>query len=236
MERLATPESMVTVNNPPIHWPSARSPVVHWLIQARMSSTRFPGKSLAPFHGTPLIWHVIQACLAAAPTSPQVMVVTTDQPADHPLVLYLRALGISLYRGSPQNVFRRYTGALKVYPCDWFFRVCGDSLLLDPRVFQHAHALIRDGVDVISNVYPVRQNPPGQSVELIRTATFQSIDDTTLTDTDREHVTTVFYRQPEKFRIVTSPWTRTWEQQSYTVDTIDDLRRLENTPSLNKEE
>ena len=201
-------------------------PVIHWMIQARMSSTRFPGKSLAPFRGDPLIWHVIQACVQAANNASQVIVVTTHQSAERPLVAYLRDIGITLYLGSPENVFLRYQGALRYYPCDWFFRVCGDSPLLDPRLFEHAQALIRDGVDVISNVYPARQNPPGQSVELIRTATFLSVDPNTLTDADTEHVTKVFYRQPERFHLLTAPWKRVWPHGSYTVDTVEALRRL----------
>lgn len=207
-------------------------PVIHWMIQARMSSQRFPGKSLAPFRGDPLISHVIQACVRAATTASQIIVVTTNQPAERPLVAYCRELGIKCSCGSPENVFHRYREALRYYPCDWFFRVCGDSPLLDPQVFTHAQALIRDKVDVISNVYPTRQNPPGQSVELIRTATFQAIDEDTLINVDKEYVTTVFYRQPERFRIVTAPWKRVWPHGAYTVDTVEDLRRLSQERSL----
>lgn len=207
-------------------------PLMRALIQARMSSNRFPGKSLAPFRGKPLIWYVVRACMEGMGDASLVTVVTTDQPAERPLVAYLKDIGVSVFCGPADNVFRRYTEALWFYPCDWFFRVCGDSPLLEPIILKRARLWIEKEqplCDIASNVWPTRQNPPGQSCEVIRTETFLSVNEDLLNDQDCEHVTKIFYRRPDLFSCVSLSLAEgAWQHESYTVDTIEDLKRLEH--------
>ena len=221
---------IVTIHDPVYTASEKRTPLVRCLIQARMTSERFPGKSLAPFQGKPLIWWVVRACMAAVDDASLVTVLTTDQPAERPLVAYLKDIGVSVFCGPAKDVFRRYKEALWFYPCEWFFRVCGDSPLLDPAVLRQAKELLTPDttVDVFTNVWPERRNPPGQSCELVRTSSFLSVDESELTDIDREHLISFFYRHPDKFSIYRLPASSgSWSQSAYVVDTIEDLRRLE---------
>jgi spore coat polysaccharide biosynthesis protein SpsF len=112
--------------------------------------------------------------------------------------------------------------------CSWFFRVCADSPLLEPSLFgtmlQYA---TRDDVDLISNVFP-RTFPKGQSLEMVKTRTFQEVDAATLTPEQRQHVTRVFYDHSSDYRIVNvTSDDPALGQTSVAVDTLDDLYALE---------
>lgn len=202
-------------------------------VQARMSSQRFPGKVLAPLGGKPLIKRLVEQVSWVVPLT-QVTILTSIESADDPLACYAQSLGVAVYRGSLENVALRFHDCLGAYPCEWFVRLCADSPFLDPTVlaliFAHQERL---DLDVVTNVFP-RTFPKGHSVEMVKAASFAALDPHALCDEEKEHVTTVFYRHPEQFRIlnVTSSDMRQ-AQLSYVVDTVDDLRRLQSMGDAN---
>ena len=207
--------------------------VIRVFVQARMSSGRFPGKVLAPLAGQPLIKRLIEQVLQVTPLA-QMTVLTSVESSDDPLACYLQSLGVAVYRGSLQNVALRFHECLRTYPCDWFVRLCADSPLLDPAVLTAVIAhQERLALDLVTNVYP-RTFPKGHSVEMVKAASFSMLDPQALSDEEKEHVTAVFYRNPERFRIlnVTSGDPRQ-ANISYVVDTPEDLRRLECLGNVN---
>jgi spore coat polysaccharide biosynthesis protein SpsF len=192
-----------------------------------MSSRRFPGKVLAPFHGQPLIQHVLRSAKAAVGTE-NVAVLTSDQRSDDPLAAYLEKLQVPVFRGPLDDVFDRFRQAAERWPCERFIRICSDSPLLCTDLLKDAIAkstLLT--ADLITNVNP-RTFPKGQSLEIVNTATFLAINPEDLTDHDREHVTPIFYRRRNHYQILNlrSPDSH-WSEIGTTVDTLDDLRRLE---------
>lgn len=196
-------------------------------IQARMSSQRFPGKVLAPFRGEPIVRHVTRAA-AAAIGEDRIAVLTSDRPSDDPLVAYLISINVPVLRGSLEDVWGRFRLAVERWPCERFMRICADSPLLNSGLLQDAIAQsVSLAADLITNVHP-RTFPKGQSLEIINAATFLALDPAELTNHDREHVTPIFYRQRDRYRIVNlrSP-NPDWSAIVTTVDTLDDLRRLE---------
>lgn len=198
------------------------------LIQARMSSSRFHGKVLAPFAGRPLIDHVIEA-VRAVPTVERVTVLTSDHPTDQPLATYLADRGVATFCGPLDDVFERFRQYVQTVENDWFLRVSADSPLLEPAILGRliAHP-DRERAAIVTTTFP-RTFPRGKNGELVCTASFLSIDPADLTAEDREHVTPYFYRHPERFVIasVTSS-DPGLAALSYAVDTVDDLRRLES--------
>jgi spore coat polysaccharide biosynthesis protein SpsF len=193
-----------------------------------MSSERFPGKVLAPFRGAPVILHVVRRVTEALPAVP-VVVATSVETSDDPLVAYLAILGIPVFRGPLDDVFQRFRLCVAEHPCEWILRVSADSPLLDGRVLaavaRHAD---RPGVDLVTTVFP-RTFPSGHNAELIRVATFLALDPGALTDSDREHVTGVYYRHPRRFGIVNvASGDPGLASRRLCVDTVDDLRRLEH--------
>ena len=206
--------------------------MVRIFIQARMNSQRFPGKVLAPFKGRPLIAQVIGRITRAVPAA-SVVLATSGEPTDDPLAALVRELGIAVFRGPLENVFRRFQLCLEAYPCTWFFRICGDSPLLRGELLQilltHSH---RSDLDLVTNVHP-RTFPKGQSVEMLRSETFAAIPDELLAAEEREHVTKYYYNHPDRFKIVNlESGAPRLGKTSHVVDTIADLRRLEKmTPA-----
>jgi spore coat polysaccharide biosynthesis protein SpsF len=201
--------------------------VVRVFIQARMSSQRFPGKVLAPFRGKPLIANVIGQVTRAI-SAEAVVVATSGEAADDPLSAYVREMGLAVFRGPLENVFRRFQLCLEAYPCTWFIRICGDSPLLSSGLLQ-AVMTHRPGLDVdlITNVYP-RTFPQGQSVEMLRAETFGAIRADLLTAEEQEHVTQYYYNNPDRFRILNlDSGNAELGKMSFVIDTIEDLRRLE---------
>lgn len=200
--------------------------VVRAFVQARMSSSRFPGKVLAPMLGAPMIRHVLdRAAMAVGPSN--VVLCTSTEASDEPLALYAAHAGYAVHRGSLDNTVQRFQDAARQFACDAFFRVCGDSPLLDPALLGHARERFAAGVDMVTNVHP-RSFPKGHSVELVRTETYAAIPAGGLDAEEKEHATTHLYRHADRYTLVnlTAPRDRSGED-GYAVDTVDDMRRLE---------
>ena len=197
-------------------------------VQARMSSSRFPGKVLAPFKGRPIIDHVLDAAATALGADATILVTSTET-SDDPLAVYAASTGRNVFRGPLDDVFGRFLACLEQNPCDWIMRLCADSPLLDPGLLRQAAktALENPDADLVTNTFP-RSFPHGQSVEVLRADTFRGLDPAALNDNDREHVTPFFYRNPERFRIVNieCPERFAGLDTVFTVDTLDDLIRL----------
>jgi spore coat polysaccharide biosynthesis protein SpsF len=197
------------------------------VIQARMTSSRFPGKVLAPLHGRPLLAHVVERA-RLVPEADDVIVATSTAPSDEPVALYAEhVLRAPVFRGDLENVALRFQQCIREWPCRWFVRVSGDSPVIDPELVSALVARAHAGTDLVTNV-AVRTFPPGQSVEVIRSEVFLSLDTGAMTPEEQEHVTTHYYRNPNKFHItnVESGDVRLAERR-LVVDTVDDLNALE---------
>lgn len=192
-----------------------------------MSSTRFPGKMLAPFRGRPLIAQVL-AQFQESGLGSQVVVLTSVDPTDDPLADFVaNRCAVPVFRGELDNVVGRFQAALGEYPCEWLVRISGDSPLIDASLVRAMIGLSDRDHDVVSNVVH-RTFPPGQSVECIRSDVFSALRWPDLTPEQREHVTKVFYDRPRDWR------TRSvicadlkWASSRMVVDTLADLRELE---------
>lgn len=197
-----------------------------------MSSARFPGKMLAPFRGRPLIESVIDS-IARGGLREQVVVLTSTERSDDPLADHvLRECKVPVFRGDLDNVAGRFQACLKAYPCDWFVRISGDSPLMDGLLILRMIELIEPGFDLVTNVKR-RTFPPGQSVECVRSAAFASCDAASLTPSQREHVTTMFYDEPQwTLRSVVCRKPQ-WAATRLVVDTPDDLRGVEAFAAAN---
>ena len=123
---------------------------------------------------------------------------TSTDTADDPLAIYGSQLGIKVFRGSREDVMQRFSDVLSQYNCDAFFRVCGDSPLLQPFLFEEALKIYTlDNFDLVTNVFP-RSFPSGMSVELIKTKTFKNNVRHVDNIIDREHITSFFFTKSMK--------------------------------------
>jgi len=177
---------------------------------------------------------MIRSVLAAVEQAlPKVSVVvaTSTQPTDDPLVSYVATLGVPVFRGPLDRVFDRFLGCADTYPCRWLLRVNADSPLLAPEPLRGVAAHVDDDVDLVTTTFP-RTFPRGHNAELIRVDAMRAIAPAELTASDQEHVTQFFYRNSARFRIVNvESGDTSLAEQSFAVDTLDDLRRLEAVPA-----
>lgn len=200
------------------------------IIQARMSSSRFPGKVLAPLRGRPLLAHTIKRVGCVLPLD-RILIATSTDPTDDPVACYSQSLGVCVVRGPLHDVFERFSRCLREARCDWFFRVCADSPYPDPDLMRdYLERCQLDSWDLITNVFP-RTFPKGRSLELVRASRFLELAEMSLTLEQREHVTKFFYDHAGRFRICNVTATgATPTDISYAVDEVADLRRLEVLP------
>ncbi len=197
------------------------------IIQSRMSSHRYPGKMLAPFLGKPVLAHVVQR-LKEIKIKPEIILATSEENADDPLVNYSQNLGLKIFRGPLDDVMKRFVLCLKKNECDAFFRVCGDSPLLLPFLFEQAASIYRNNdYDLVTNIFP-RSFPVGMSVELIKTRTFLEVQKDIIDNEDREHITRYFYNNPKNFKIHNIECAKPLNSNiKLTVDKPGDIEKLE---------
>lgn len=195
------------------------------IVQARMGSSRLPGKSLRPIAGRPLLQYVLDR-LQRCPDVDRIVVATSTATGDDLLARYCEDRGVVCVRGSENDVASRFMGVLEREPMDAFVRVCGDRPLLDHALVSRAVGLYRAGDDdLVTNAWPATF-PPGQTVEVVRTATFQRAF-AGMNAQDREHVTPLFYRDHQRFRIQNFTADADYSGVRLVVDTQADARVIE---------
>jgi spore coat polysaccharide biosynthesis protein SpsF len=194
------------------------------ILQARMSSTRLPGKVLADLAGAPMILRQIQR-LKRAKRLKRIMVATSDQTSDDPLAVCLVATGIPVYRGSLDDVLARFIGAIDSHgPVRTVVRLTADCPLADPEVIDETIALHKQsGADYTSNTPARRSYPKGLDVEVFETVALKIAASETIDPYDHEHVTPFLYRHPERFRIAGLEQAVDEGDVRWTVDRPDDL-------------
>lgn len=205
--------------------------------QARMSSTRLPGKVLMDLAGRPVVDHVIERCRRAR-LADDVWVATTTDPTDDVLVEHMGALGVPFVRGSLEDVLARYVLAAEHSKADVLVRVTCDCPLIDPAIIDRVIEAFREQpeVDYCSNVL-VRSFPIGMDTEVFSLAALLRADREASPGLEREHVTPYIYRRPETFRLrnVEAPQWANRPELRLTVDEMDDLEMmralLELTPA-----
>lgn len=192
------------------------------IIQARMSSQRLPNKVLLETAGKPMLQYLLER-LEHCDCLDNIVVATSVDDSDTPIADYCRQNGIACYRGSLSNVASRFNEVLDVYHFDAFVRVTGDSPLLDQRLIEKGVSLFLGGdFDLVTNVLP-RTYPIGQSVEVLRSVTYQSTYDRMREEEDLEHVTRFFHKHPEEFRIQNFALTENLNHIQLSVDTGQDM-------------
>ncbi|MHC5025880.1 MAG: cytidylyltransferase domain-containing protein [Planctomycetota bacterium] len=198
------------------------------IVQARLGSTRLPGKVLRALRDRPMLAWTLDR-LAACRSVDGLVVATTNLPADQPIVGFCasRDPAVRCHRGPENDVAARCAGVLDRTGWDAFVRVCGDSPFIDPGLVDRAVACFLGGrFDVVTNVHP-RTYPAGQSVEVVSAAAFEDMRTRLRNDADREHVTRFLYRHADRYRIHTLRRREDRSDVRLVVDTPADLEAMQ---------
>ncbi|WP_445147917.1 cytidylyltransferase domain-containing protein [Baekduia sp. Peel2402] len=191
------------------------------VVQARMSSTRLPGKVLADAGGEPLL-ALLLGRLRHARTLDAIVVATSDRPDDDAIADATAALGVPVARGPLQDVLHRFALAVGDHPGP-IVRITADCPLTDPALVDLVVTRFTQtpGARYGSNIDPPRSYPDGLDVEVFTRAALLDADARATTSAEREHVTPFLRADPSGRVAVDSG--RALGELHWTVDTAEDL-------------
>ncbi|MGH8239594.1 MAG: cytidylyltransferase domain-containing protein [Steroidobacteraceae bacterium] len=195
------------------------------IVQARMGSTRLPGKVLKPIAGRPMLSYQIER-LRRVQRGQQLVVATTINPLDDAIVSFCRDAGVDCCRGSEQDVLSRYWQAAEQFAATTVVRVTADCPLLDPQLVDLAIETFVDHAgryDYVSNMITPTW-PYGMAVEVLSEQVLREANRESIDAAEREHVTPFVYLRPDRYRIksLTRHPDLSWHR--WTVDTPEDFQ------------
>jgi spore coat polysaccharide biosynthesis protein SpsF len=195
------------------------------ILQARMGSTRLPGKVLMDLGGETVLARVVRR-LRRAKLIDELVVATSDSRIDDAIVRECHRLDVPTFRGSEGDVLDRYYQAARLCTADTVVRITSDCPVIDPqlvdetiRAFQQQHA------DYASNALS-RTYPRGLDTEVLTTVALERAWNDAHKPYEREHVTPYLYEHPELFRLVSQCGQIDYSQYRWTLDTPQDLELL----------
>lgn len=165
------------------------------VVEARMTSSRLPGKVLMPAGGTPLLQILVER-LRRVERLDAIVIATTVNETDDPIVALGRAVGVPAFRGSEEDVLDRVVKCLRAHRAEVCVEVTGDCPLVDPAIVDEvldAYAAAPDRI-YVSNSDPHRSVPAGLDVQVFSAAALYQLDAEARDPEDREHVSYAFYR------------------------------------------
>lgn len=191
------------------------------VVQARMGSTRLPGKVLMDISGRPMVEHVLERAAAIPGVAEAVLATSTNREDD---ALAERCAGAwRVHRGSAEDVLARFAGAARAARADAVVRITADCPVLCPEISGRVVArLTAGGCDYVSNVVR-RTYPRGLDTEALTMAALETAEREATTQRDREHVTIFVWSQPQRFRIAGVEDAVDRSAWRWTVDTQPDL-------------
>jgi spore coat polysaccharide biosynthesis protein SpsF len=195
------------------------------IVQARMTSTRLPGKVLMPVLDKPLLEYLIER-LRKVTLADELVIATTTNATDEPIIDLCNRLGINVFRGPEDDVLARYYNAARLYNADLVVRVTSDCPLLDPLLvdelidFYQKH---NDEFDYVTNSLE-EPYPRGMDCEVFSFEALQQAFDSAASPAEREHVTPFFYQNRDLFKVANVPFPTSLPMMRLTVDTADDFQ------------
>ena len=208
--------------------PSPRNnPRVVCTIAARMTSTRLPGKILMPILGRPALELLVER-VKRVPGFAEIVIATTTNDTDEPVVRLAEKLGCGVFRGSEHDVLGRIAGAVRAAHGDILVELTSDNILADPAVVRRClDAYLEGGVDYVANGL-VRTYPIGLDVHVFGADLLDQVDKAATAPDDREHIGLYIYQRPKIYRLrnVAAPPELTWPDLHLTLDTAADYALL----------
>ena len=199
---------------------------VNVLVQARLGSSRLPGKVLLPLAGKPALTHVVARCRAAAGAT-RVVVATTDAAEDDAVEACARVSGADVFRGAADDVLGRLAAAARAFPAEHYVRITADCPLIDPVIIGDVVAAhVAGGHDFSYNDVPA-DFPRGYDVEVLTAELLARLAARCSDAASREHVTPHVYAHREDFNVFRLPPARAGADLSGYRLVLDEPRDYE---------
>ena len=201
------------------------------IVQARMGSTRLPGKILKKIENKPMLEHVVER-LKHAKTLNEIIIATSNSERDKPIVELAKRLGISHFAGSEDDVLGRYLNAAKQARADIIVRITADCPLIDPDVVDETvnrHLKLNaDYTRTLIDEDDDKSFPRGLDTEVFSMDVLERVHNLADKSYQREHVTIFIYEHPELFKIENVAAEEDLRRPSFRlcVDVEEDLRLI----------
>ncbi|MDJ1431982.1 glycosyltransferase family protein [Halostagnicola sp. A-GB9-2] len=204
------------------------------VIQARVGSTRLPGKVMYPLDGRPTLEHVVTR-VSHADTVTNVVVATSTKPQDDVIKQYAPEFGADVIRGGESDVLSRFEQALEQYDPEIIVRVTADCPLISPRFIDASIRRIEKGDTEYVSAGFDRTFPRGLTCEAFTAESFERVCVESTDPHHREHVTPYYREHPEEFELYNlesnevfdEPWLQGRTDIRLTLDKPADYQLLE---------
>ncbi|MBV8051610.1 MAG: glycosyltransferase family protein [Acidobacteriaceae bacterium] len=195
------------------------------IVQARMGSSRLPGKVLMDLGGRTVLGRVVKRVNRAVLVQ-QVVVATSSVPPDDAVASECQRLGVECFRGSEDDVLDRYYGCAQTFSADTVIRITADCPIVDPALVDATlRAFHENPCDYASNAL-VSWYPRGLDVEVFTIEALSWAWREARKAYEREHVTPYLYEHPELFGLVSVEAHCDYSQHRWTLDTAEDMELL----------
>ena len=192
------------------------------IVQARMGSTRLPGKVLKNIEGETMLARVVQR-LSRSRLIDEILIATTDRVADDAIVEECQRCSVQVFRGDEQDVLDRYFRASQQSKAEAVVRITSDCPLIDPEVTDKTIAAFLKEMPAYASNCIVRTYPRGIDTEVLTVQALERCWRTANQPYQRTHVTPYIYEHPDEFRILSVTGEKDFSQHRWTVDTPEDL-------------
>jgi spore coat polysaccharide biosynthesis protein SpsF len=209
------------------------------IIQARLGSSRLPGKSLMHVDSSYSVLEYVVNQLKHSKFSDKIFVATTINPEDDRIISVTNKLDVTPFRGSPDNVLDRYYSCAKTFSLDIIVRITADNPLIDPQILDNMmEQFLEVKPDYSSNAID-RTFPFGTEIEIFNFKTLEYIWKNAKRTYELEHVTIYIINNPQKFKILSVKNSSDLSHLRWTVDRKNDLelvrliaKKIKNRPIL----
>ena len=195
------------------------------IVQARMTSTRLPGKVLMEVEGRPLLAYQLER-LSRIKSLGSVVVATTTNVQDEPVVELCERMKVPTYRGCEHDVLSRYYEAAAFYKADNVVRFTADCPLIDPEISERVISKFLSGKKWDYCSVNIHSYPRGTDTEIFTMSALREAYSEGTSDEEREHVTYFIWTRPERYRIFSLTSPRDLSRYRITVDTPEDFARV----------
>lgn len=197
------------------------------IIEARMTSTRLPGKHMLLANGKPMMEHLIGR-LKKVPSLDKIVIATTVNETDEPLVALAHRLDIVCFRGSEEDVMCRVIGAAESVNADIIVGITGDCVIIDPLLVEQTIQTFLNNRCAYVNNAAVSGYPDGMNTQVYYLETLKESASMTDESLDHEHVTSHILRNPDLFPPVylVAPLDLHWPELQLTLDEQADYELL----------
>jgi spore coat polysaccharide biosynthesis protein SpsF len=201
-------------------------PKVVAIVQARMASTRLPGKVLADIEGEPMLVRVVER--AGRATSVDELVVATSTDAEDKEITFLCGeRGYASFRGSPLDVLDRIYQASRAHKAEVIVRLTGDCPLIEPELIDQTVSVLLEAdppLDFAANRLPDDKTfPVGTDTEVCSFSALERAWAEAEEPHQREHVMPYLYEEPRRFSTFLVRFDKDYSHHRWTVDTAEDL-------------